>query len=195
MATEKSTKPCENCGKPHTNKRFCSVSCARLICPPPHAIKSLEDRFWQKVDRRGPDECWEWTATRYPTGYGHIGLGKRSLGPGYAHRVSWEIHNGPIPKGMFLCHRCDNPPCVNPSHLFLGTPADNVRDAIAKGRHIKGEQVGGCVLTEADVIAIRRRYAAGGIRQGDLAAEYGVSRSNIGFIVRGRSWAHLNHQR
>lgn len=195
MATQKSSKPCECCGKPHVNKRFCSLRCMGIVTAPHKDRVPLRDRFFSKIDKSSVDGCWIWTGNKVGSGYGTIGLGRRGEGTVYAHRLSWELANGPIPDGMFLCHRCDNPPCVNPAHLFLGTPADNVQDAIAKGRHIKGELVGGCVLTEANVITIRRRYAAGGIRQEDLAAEYGVTRSNIGAIIRGRSWAHLIHQR
>lgn len=95
--------------------------------------RSLEERFWEKVDKRGPDECWLWKAGRDRNGYGHIGVGKgRST---RAHRVSWELANGSeIPVGLLACHTCDNPPCVNPAHIFIGTMADNLQDASAKGR-------------------------------------------------------------
>lgn len=90
----------------------------------------LGDRFWSKVDRSG--DCWTWTASRTRHGYGRIGLGHDRVET--AHRVSWMLANGPIPEGVFVCHRCDNPPCVRPDHLFLGTALDNIRDMIAKGR-------------------------------------------------------------
>lgn len=93
----------------------------------------MEERFWPKVAKRGPDECWEWTASRTPQGYGKIGR-RKGESPAIASRVSWEMHNGPIPDGLHVLHRCDNPPCVNPAHLFLGTNADNQRDMRAKGR-------------------------------------------------------------
>jgi DNA-binding CsgD family transcriptional regulator len=88
------------------------------------------ERFWRKV-RKG-EECWEWTGFRVPPlGYGRFRLNDEQT---WAHRVSWELTFGPIPEGLQVCHRCDNPPCVRPDHLFLGTPLDNVRDMIGKGR-------------------------------------------------------------
>jgi hypothetical protein len=97
---------------------------------------SLATRFWAKVDKRGPDECWEWTGARQPQGYGTIGvyLGYRSYGYARSNRVAWELMRGPVPDGLHVLHSCDNPPCVNPNHLFLGTALDNIHDCIDKGR-------------------------------------------------------------
>jgi len=91
---------------------------------------SFEDAFWSKVDRTG--DCWIWQSSRFATGYGRVTYQGKSA---YSHRVSWTLTNGEIPNGFHVCHHCDNPPCVRPDHLFLGTPLDNMRDRDRKGRH------------------------------------------------------------
>lgn len=109
---------------------FCSRACKGKFYAPQPA--PMESNFWRHVDKRGPDECWPWTGGRNAKGYGCFSIrGKRSV----ATRASLEIATGkPVPDGMLACHTCDNPPCVNPAHLFVGTPRDNMQDQVAKGR-------------------------------------------------------------
>ncbi|HZV74586.1 MAG TPA: HNH endonuclease [Conexibacter sp.] len=165
----------------------------REYVPPPR-----DGWFWSKVDVAGPDECWRWTACCNPAGYGQ---GTRHRTIFRAHRASWEIHHGPIPYGLNACHNCDNPPCVNPAHLFLGTQQDNVHDMLAKGRdrlHFResppaGESNANAKLTADKVREIRTLYAAGGWRHADLAERFGISRALVSFITSGRAWRHVTH--
>jgi hypothetical protein len=151
------------------------------------------DGYWATFDPDSPG-CWEWPGTRNWYGYGQLQIDGRTL---RAHRVSWERHVGPIPPGLFVLHRCDNPPCVRPDHLFLGTQADNMADKMRKGREahagpltpLRGEQVGTSKLTQADVDAIRHRYTGRRGEQTALGREFGVSHRMIGYIVTGQSWA------
>ena len=150
-------------------------------------------RFWSRVDIRGPNECWEWQGgTDGGKGYGRIRWGSpRKIRVG-AHRVSWELHHGPIPDGMLVCHTCDNKPCVNPAHLFLGTNQDNLRDAAHKGRMARGEHQSSSKLTEPEVLEIYRRYWWGDSRN-VLAQEFGVSRASIWNIGTGKCWGWLTN--
>ncbi len=152
-------------------------------------------RFWSKVSMPSPDACWEWQRARKGTGrnaYGVYGLTKtRTI---KAHRYSWEFWFGPIPTdgpgphGWCVLHRCDNPPCVNPAHLFLGTQPQNVADMRAKERCQMGEECAWSKLTEEKVRDIRRRIQAGE-RATVLGKEYGVGWQQIGRIARGTRWA------
>ena len=146
-------------------------------------------RFWAKVDRAGPDDCWKWTAGKDTYGYGRIQIDGKAV---KAHRFSWWIYYGHPSAGMCVLHKCDNPACVNPNHLFLGTPADNMADRDMKGRHValKGEVNGMAKLTETDVITIRNRLANGETHKA-IAVDYGVDRSSISYINTGKNWAHI----
>ena len=152
----------------------------------PYAAIPIERRFFKYVDRSG--ECWVWTGWRTCKGYGSIRLNGKNAA---AHRVSWEIHNGPIPGGLFVLHHCDNPPCVRPEHLFVGTAKDNTHDMIGKSRHAHGERHHARKLNPESVRAIRARYAVGGVSMASLAAEYGVWLLSIQNVIHGRTWRHV----
>lgn len=154
-------------------------------------MHTLVERFWEKVDVRGPDECWPWTAG-CSSGYGRIGCGTRRRSR-YAHVVSYEIHKGPVPKGLYVLHSCDNPPCCNPKHLNAGTPQQNMLDKIERGRgnNVKGEKCPSAKLSEADIETIRNLYATGKITHKKLGEEFSVSKTTIRKIVLGRKWAYL----
>lgn len=159
----------------------------------PHKIVPVEERFWKYVNKT--DGCWEWTGARFVAGgYGALNGGRRGVTL-RAHRLSWEIHHGPIPAGMDICHKCDNPPCVNPAHLFPGTTTQNMRDCSGKGR-ARGGSPGGerhhqAKLTDVKVLAIRTEYAAGGVGLQPLADRYGVSKKTILNVVHRRVWKHV----
>ena len=149
------------------------------------------DRFWGKVKKTNDqNQCWLWTAYRNALGYGVVRwMNKTSL----AHRVAWIINFGDVPEGLLVCHTCDNPPCNNPSHLFLGTNEDNMNDMISKGRQAGAPRESNSKhkLNEWQVEEIRRRYGFQGIngeRQVDLAKEFGIGQAQVSSIVRGKSW-------
>lgn len=146
-------------------------------------------RFWARVQKC--EGCWLWTGrTNTESGYGYFDYGPRCRTSVPAHRYSWELHNGTIPDGMHVLHRCDNPPCVNPDHLFLGTNLDNVRDKQAKGRQLRGERVGTAKFTAGQVTEVRRRVA-GGETQLSVARDMGMSPRHVHDIVTRRTWAWL----
>lgn len=155
----------------------------------PRKKKPVEERFWAKVDKRGPNECWKWTAAKMFTGYGEFRVDGKML---YAHRVSWELHNGPIPGGMCVLHICDNRACVNPAHLWFGTYADNMQDMERKGRcaHPHGEANGKAKFTRGEVRGIRRLLALG-LSQRAIARKHNVGHSAIWSIKIGRTWGWL----
>lgn len=156
-------------------------------------MPNLAGRFWAKVDRRGPDECWPWTAYTRHDGYGEISR-TRSEGPEKSHRVAWQLAHGPIPEGQYVLHKCDNRPCCNDAHLFLGTQAENMHDMRDKGRARgygpPGERSGNAKLTEVDVRAILVAAAAGE-KPTAIAARYGVSRYPVYAILHGKNWRHM----
>jgi len=160
-------------------------------------------RFWAKVEKS--DGCWEWAGARMPWGYGNFTANGRTIG---AHRFSYEAFVGDLKPGMFVCHRCDNPRCVRPSHLFLGTCKDNVDDMLRKGRHVsrtgnesgsrrhpkrrpRGEEHKTAKLTAVKVQQIRRLRNEGATQHA-LAKTFGVSRGAILAVLSGRTWRHVS---
>lgn len=177
----------------------------------PHPTRSIADRFWEKVQKSDGDGCWLWTASAMKKGYGQMSV---PGGMARAHRISYELHYGPIPDGMFVCHTCDNPRCVNPAHLWLGTNSDNLHDAIRKGKFQTAKRKAGpkkswvtararygpsgrppgdragTKLKAAQVIEIIAEFKAG-MRPQRIAAKYGVSGGAIDGILYGRNWRHI----
>lgn len=189
QATRKCSLP--NCDRPHKGRGLCDMHVQRLrrTGTTDSPIRSLTDRFWEKVDKRGPDECWEWMGARREFGHGAIFSGDSSAtAPALkAHRVSAELAGMKI-EGLVVRHKCDNPPCVNPAHLETGTPAENFGDIIKRNRLARGSRRSR--LTDDDVREIRRRVAAGE-RQADVADSFGVSRANVSYIVTRKTWGHV----
>ncbi len=182
--------PCIDCGTPvikRTAERC--FSCARAHVWLRYSVEiPPEDRFWAKVDKNAPNGCWEWIGVRIGRGYGKFEIDYQVV---MVHRFSYELVHGPIPEGLFVCHHCDNPPCVNPAHLFLGSPADNSADMVAKRRSARGSSHPMSKFTEADVLTIRARFAAGQITTKALAAEYGVDPCTIVRMISRRTWKHV----
>lgn len=156
--------------------------------------KTLEERFLRHGWDEKPSGCWEWRrSSTVRGGYGQFTYGYKLK---RAHRVSYEVFIGPIPAGMFVCHKCDNPPCVNPSHLFLGTLGDNNKDMRLKQRGFVPEPVRGskhhsAKLTEQDVIDIKGLLRSGEISQAEISRRYGVSKTLVSRIKKGKVWATI----
>lgn len=161
------------------------------------------DRFWAKVDKNGPvpkhmphlGKCWVWLGSKDGNGYGQIG-GRGKLSTIRTHVASCILHFGGVPKGKCACHKCDNPECVRPSHLWIGTQGDNVRDMIAKGRYNKGESRRGeenpsSKLTEHQVRQIRTLSSEGMLRK-HVAKIFGVTPENVSYIVLRKGWKHVH---
>ena len=146
----------------------------------------LLPRFWDKVSVE-PSGCWPWMGQRDRDGYGGFHLdGKREI----AHRLSYQHFKGDIPNGIYICHKCDNPSCVNPSHLWTGTHADNMADKVSKGRAYQpiGDKNKSAKLVEADVIAIRADTRP----QHQIAADYGIDQAQVSNIKLRKSWNHID---
>lgn len=149
----------------------------------------MEERFLAQLEKT--PSCWIWRGTRIPKGYGMVNYYGKDM---RAHRVAYLLFVGPIPTGLWVLHECDNPPCVNPAHLFLGTATDNVRDMERKARakHPAGADNGLAKLSDSLVLEMRRMYATGAWSFRRLAARFGVSAPSATAAVRGETWKHLS---
>jgi hypothetical protein len=155
----------------------------------PHIKIDPSERFWNKVDKRGPDDCWLWLGNTWKT----TGYGRFSDTPTHqvaAHRFSYTINIGVIPDGLLVCHTCDNRLCVNPSHLFLGTHADNSADMVSKQRNRYGETHPLSKITETDALYIRMHYLT--MEPVDLARRFNISLGTLRNIATGNTWKHVD---
>lgn len=179
------------CNKPHVGRGYCNTHYRRRQRAGEFTPRTLADRFWAKVNKAGPNDCWEWHGC-HSLGYGYLKVrGKMRR----ATHIVWYMTYGHWPhKDLQVCHICDNPACVNPLHLFLGPPAVNMRDMVNKGRNRStpkyGVENGQSKLTPEKVREIRRRYDQGAT-QPQLAESFGLHRETVGKIVRRERWAHV----
>lgn len=166
----------------------------QLPRPGPKRRNSMDEytinRFRKFIKTDLDSGCLVWQGSRHRQGYGQFRyLGERWL----SHRVAWQLHHGDIPKGMCVLHKCDNPPCVNIDHLFIGTARDNARDRDAKGRHHNpaGEAHYRAGITEKEVIRMRALYESGECTQKDLCEEFGITCPHVWLVVNRKSWRHI----
>lgn len=200
MTSTTKTAICTKCGRrfiptPNSKGKFCGQACYQAT---PKRVIDLSSRFWRYVHKT--EDCWLWTGVLKGTGRNKYGILAMATGTSIrhknegAHRVSWKIHFGEIPPGMFVCHRCDNPQCVRPDHLFLGTNKINMQDMAAKGRgkppDNRGSRHGMSRLTEPEVVEIRLLFSNGS-RACELAERFGVALSTIYSVTSGRHWMHV----
>ncbi len=175
------------------NKREASSGTGQFGESPCGLSEKAKARFWEKVDQRSDDECWPWLAYLDENGYGQYGLNLDRKKTYKAHRVSYWITNGALSDDMNVLHRCDNPSCVNPRHLVLGTQVDNIRDMCLKGRdrHQRGDEHYGAKLTPGQVIEIRKEHEENRVSDYAIAKRLSMNRSTIWKILKRRSWKHI----
>lgn len=186
----------EGCSSPSISRGLCGAHYMRdkragLFLDVRRSEAPLEERFFRQIEKT--DGCWNWTGRLVGKGYGSIGLGGKGAKSVLSHRLSHEIHKGPIPEGMVVMHKCDNPRCVNPEHLEAGTQSQNIKDAFARMRKVlpikkvRGEECGASKLTEKIVLEIR----ASKLSLANLAALHGVAKSTIERIKYRKTWRHI----
>lgn len=174
--------------KGQITKSLCDKCYQYSRSPRPQKRPTLRERFMCKF-RIMDSSCWEWTAALFRTGYGAININRQAK---YAHRVAYELFIGPIPEGLFICHHCDNRKCINPSHLFAGTQADNVEDMYEKGRDNspKGEGIHTAKLTEEKVKEIRKLREEG-LTHPKIAKLFGIAECTSSAVCLNRYWKHV----
>lgn len=190
------TRPCLTCGKPvyappakaaRGHGTYCSMACS-----PQNRPVAILERFWDKVDRRDPDDCWMWQANKNEDGYGLIRYNRRITG---AHRVVLLMTGVEIPKDKEVMHSCDNPGCVNPAHLSLGSHHENILDMVSKGRYSearpRGQAHSSTKLSDVEVLAIRATFDARTKTSAALAREHGMSTSAMYSLTHRKTWKHL----
>jgi len=150
--------------------------------------KNKSKDVWKKIDKKADTECWEWLGYKDRDGYGRFSINNEMY---LTHRLIYELKCSKIPEGLCVLHRCDNPSCCNPHHLFLGTNKDNFIDMTAKNRRAKGENQGTHKLTNEQVIEIRKMYSTGKYTQEKLGNKFNVVHSTISYIVNNRLWKHI----
>lgn len=189
---------CETCSKPFLFKafpssiklgrgRFCSKDCQRQWQTIP-----LIDRFFRYIGRKMPNGCIPWTGCDNGYGYGVITESSQQGRMLMASHVSYELFVGAIPEGLHVLHRCDYPPCINPVHLFVGTPAVNMADKVSKGRQTRGEVIPWASLTEEMVRWAREQYATGTVSYQSLADQCGVTYNPMRLAILRETWKHVD---
>lgn len=182
-------RSCSICGEPFTTRkdnkaRMCSRKCYGKYLS---TRMTVEERFMSKVQKT--EQCWLWIGKKAKGGYGSFSANGKSY---IAHRFYYSLINGHIPDDIKACHKCDNPPCVNPDHIFLGTQSENLQDAVQKGRRrTRGEDNGFSKLTTQQVIEIRRSYSSGSMIKAEIARKFNTSKTNVTRIINRESWTHI----
>jgi len=187
------THICQQCQNPFTSKKtkakYCCKGCSCKAGPHKQHPPGKE-RFISKINILGEDDCWEWKPGQAHSkdGYGIFWFEKENW---YAHKFSFTIFVRQVPEELKVLHKCDNPPCCNPKHLFLGTPGDNAKDRDQKGRQSKGVDRWSAILNEEKVFQILTLYGTGSYTCKILGDLYGVSRHNIYRIIKGQTWKEV----
>ena len=145
-------------------------------------MATLIERFEQKFEKT--EGCWEWHAGRNGNGYGAMYIGQKKV---FAHRLSYELYIGRIPDNLCVLHKCDNPGCVNPEHLFLGTRKDNMVDKVSKDRQARGEKAGNVKLNSEKVVKVREMYSYGYLQQ-EIADSFGITNQTVSAICAKKTW-------